>query len=558
MIFDDIPLPKKRDAIGRGRTPDDGGKPTRAASIANRAKMAAKRAKKLADRELKTAQGKLNAVKAKVDRKKEVLRNAENVTSGKSSIITDATILATPRTVQEHLIDRTIVFEPNPGPQTEFLAASEREVFYGGARGGGKSYSLIVDPLRYCDREAARALILRRTMPELRDLINHSLKLYNKAYPGAKWREQEKEWRFPSGSRIEFGYAETRQDALRYQGQSYTWIGVDELPQYPTCDIWNDLRGSLRSVDPNIPEYMRATGNPGNVGSNWVKEMFINPALWNTRFEVDIDLPDGTIEKISRRFIPAKLQDNPYLTRTKSYMTMLASLPDIQRRQWLEGDWDAWDGAAFPEFRRDVHVCQPWDLPKVWTRFRACDWGYSSPAVCLWFAIDYDNNLYVYREFKTKGMTADVFARKILELEKGDRISFGVMDSSVWAKRGDIGPTIPEVMMNIGCRWRPSDRSPNSRKAGKLEIHRRLMVDPVLKKPSIQIFSNCVNLINEVPTLPMDENDPEDVDTNANDHSYDALRYGCMARSLNPGRIDELARLTLAQRYQPADNTFGY
>ena len=108
-------------------------------------------------------------------------------------------------------------------------------------------------------------------MPELRDLINHYQRLYSRAFPGAKWREQEKEWRFQSGAKIEFGYAENMTDVLRYQGQSYTWIGIDELPQYPSPDIYNFLRSSLRSVDPNIPVYMRATGNPGNVGSQLVK-----------------------------------------------------------------------------------------------------------------------------------------------------------------------------------------------------------------------------------------------------------------------------------------------
>lgn len=127
------------------------------------------------------------------------------------------------------------------------------------------TYSLLVDPLRYCHREAARALILRRTMPELRDIINHTLRLYPKAYPGAKFREQEKEWRFPSGARIEFGYAENETDALRYQGQAYTYVGVDELPQFPSADVWNLLKGSLRSIDKEIPTFMRACVDEGDV-----------------------------------------------------------------------------------------------------------------------------------------------------------------------------------------------------------------------------------------------------------------------------------------------------
>ena len=131
-------------------------------------------------------------------------------------------------------------------------------------------------------------------------------------------------------------------DALRYQGQSYTWIGIDELPQYPTPDIFNFLRSSLRSVDPTIPVYLRATGNPGNVGSQWVKEMFVNPNTPNEPFYINIETPVG-VKQISRRFIPAKLEDNPYLMQTDDYYAMLSSLPEIQKRQFLEGDWDAFE-----------------------------------------------------------------------------------------------------------------------------------------------------------------------------------------------------------------------
>lgn len=527
-------------------------------SATEKAIKAAKEAKREQDAKIAEQAGKLSNLRQAAKKRKEKIDHALDAVTGKNPIVSAEEILEAPAAIKKELIKREVAFEPNPGPQLEFLAASEKEVFYGGARGGGKSYSLIVDPLRYCDKETARALILRRTMPELRDLINHSQSLYRKAYPGARWREQEKEWRFPSGARIEFGYAETRQDALRYQGQSYSWIGVDELPQYPTQDIWNDLRGSLRSVDPTVPEFMRATGNPGNIGSAWVKELFIDPAPWNTRFETPIELPDGTYESISRRFIPAKLSDNPYLTRTKAYMTMLASLPEIQKKQWLEGNWDVWEGAAFPEFKREVHVCEPFELPKTWVRFRCCDWGYASPAVCLWIAVDYDNNLWVYREFKTKGMSADVFARRIMELERGEKISYGVMDSSVWSKRGDVGPGIIETMAKEGCRWRPSDRSPTSRLNGKMEVHRRLALSALTNQPTLKIFRTCLNIIKELPVLPIDENDPEDVNTKANDHSYDALRYGCMSRMSSPTMIDWANRSTEREAYKPADVTFGY
>lgn len=510
----------------------------------------------------KEAKDKLDELRKQAKKDYDAARHLNRVTSGKakSTIILENEIEAIPDFVKAE-ISNNVVFRPHPGPQTEFLAATEKEVFYGGARGGGKSYSLIVDPLRYANKEAHRALILRRTMPELRDLINHSQRLYDKAFPGAKWREQEKEWRFPSGARIEFGYAENTQDALRYQGQAYTWIGVDELPQFPTSEVWNLLKGSLRSVDPTVPTFMRATGNPGNIGSMWVKEMFIDAAEPNTTFYVHIDPDDPTSDTISRRFIPAKLDDNPSLTQTKEYRNMLLSLPEIKRKQWLAGDWSAFEGSAFPEFSMETHVVLPFPIPENWVRFRSCDWGYSTPFCVLWFAVDYNNNIYIYREFYSKGLTADIFAQQVRMREAGESIQFGVMDSSVWARRGDVGPSIVEIMRTNGCYWRPSDRSPNSRLAGKYEIHRRLALrdtETGEKKPALFIFNNCRNLIRTLPLLPMDELHPEDVNTKAEDHAYDALRYGCMSRPLTPDKIDFYRQQLAHEEWTPAHPKVGY
>jgi hypothetical protein len=425
------------------------------------------------------------------------------------------------------------------------------------------SYAMLVDPLRYCTNRNHRALILRRTMPELRDMIHKSQMLYPKAYAGAKWREQEKEWRFPSGARIEFGYAENITDANRYQGSSYSFIGVDELPQFPSPDIWNFLRSSLRSVDPNLPTYMRATGNPGNVGSFWVKEMFIDPAPPNTRFEVPIKIARpgvGVIEtSITRKYIPSTVFDNPYLTYDDNYIAMLASLPEVQRRQFLEGDWSAFDNAAFSEFKVADHVVEPFEIPPGWVRWRACDWGFSSPACVLWFAADPDNNVFVYDELYVKGITADRFARMVVKRDEGAPMQTQILDASVWAMRGDVGPSIAEVMNQNGCRWRPSDRSPRSRKNGKLEVHRRLAMREFgdgTEAPGVRIFSTCRNLIRTLPLLPLDPNDPEDVDTKVEDHAYDAFRYGLSARQMNTLSWDWAS--SSSQGFTPANARFGY
>jgi hypothetical protein len=528
---------------------------------------------KKARKELAVLRNKLEVQRGQALRKEKAARKMEQLfdkdIQSKSNIVTDEEIKdGIPEQIREDMLaeDADIVFKPNPGPQTDFLAATEKEVLYGGARGGGKSYSLIIDPLRYCNKEAHRALILRKTMPELRDLISHSLRLYPKAFPGVKWREQEKEFRFPSGARIEFGYAENEQDAMRYQGQAYTWIGVDEIGQYATDRIYTLLKGSLRSVDPNIPTYLRMTCNPGGAGMHWLKEAFVDAAPWNTAFNVPIALPNGDTEYITRKFIPAKLADNPYLNQTTDYRNMLLSLPEKLKKMWLDGRWDIVEGAAFEEFDPDIHVVTPFNVPESWPRFRMCDWGFSSPFCVLWGAVDYDNTLYIYREWYSKGLTADIFAQRVRELERGEYVQYGVMDSSVWSRRGDIGPPVPEIMRLNGCIWRPSDRSSGSRKNGKMEIHRRLRIidipdqtdsTKIIQTAKLKIFNTCRNLIRTLPLLPFDEKDPEDIDTKAEDHAYDALRYGCMSRPLEPIKLEMYQQIARTDYWRPASKV-GY
>jgi hypothetical protein len=456
-------------------------------------------------------------------------------------------------------LERDIAFRPNPGPQTDFLAANEREVFYGGARGGGKTYSLLIAPLRFVDKPTSRALLIRRSMPELRDVIFQTQQLYPKAVPGAKFKTQENTWHFPGGARIEFGYCENLQDVLRYQGQSYSWIGVDELPQYDSPDVWYFLRSSLRSADPSIPLHMRATGNPGNRGSRWVKELFIEPCKPNTRFseKVEYELEGRTLStEITRKFIPASVWDNPYLTQDSSYIAMLASLPEVKRKQFLYGDWDVVEDGAFSEFNRSTHVVEPFEVPNGWTRIRAADFGFSSPSAILWGAVDYDNNIWIYRELYISKVTADQLGRMIREVESGDgKIYDAVLDSSCWARRGDRGPSIAEMLNAEGCRFRPSDRSPGSRISGKIEIHKRLMVDEDTEEPRLRIFENCPNLIRQLSSLPLDKNNPEDVDTKAEDHAYDALRYMVSSRPTNiRTAFENMPKST----WRPSDNRFGY
>lgn len=462
--------------------------------------------------------------------------------------------------------EQNVIFAPNEGPQTEFLAAGEREVLYGGAAGGGKSYAMLVDPLRYMTHSQFSGLLLRKTTEELRELIWKSQELYPKVYPGIKWSERKMQWTAPSGARLWLSYLDRDEDVLRYQGLSFSWIGMDELTQWHTPFAWNYLRSRLRSTAPDLPIYMRATTNPGGAGHNWVKKMFIDPANFGEAFDAtDIETgetlryPVGHSKEgqalFKRRFIPAKLADNPFLSEAGDYEANLLSLPEHQRRQLLEGSWDIAEGAAFTEWDRNVHVVEPYELPKTWVKFRACDYGYGSYSAVLWFAITPDEQLVVYRELYVSKVLAADLADMVLELEEDDgNIRYGVLDSSCWHRRGDTGPSLAEQMISRGCRWRPSDRSAGSRVAGKNELHRRLKVDDETFEPEIVFFSSCRNLISQLPILPLDKKNPEDIDTKAEDHLYDALRYGIMTRP----RFSVFGDNLPPPSYRPVDRVFGY
>ena len=445
-------------------------------------------------------------------------------------------------------LKESVIFQPNDGPQTDFLAAGETDVLYGGAAGGGKSYAMLVDPLRFAHRSAHRALILRRSMPELRELIDKSRELYPKAFPGCKYREVEKLWNFPSGAKIEFGFLERDADVYRYQGQAYSWIGFDEITHLPTEFSWNYLASRLRTTDPEITPYMRCTANPGGSGALWVKKRYINPSPYNESFMGN----DG----ITRKFIPARLNDNPYLAADGRYEQMLKSLPPTQRRQLLEGNWEISEGAAFTEFDREAHVIEPFEIPLHWERVKGLDYGYASESACVWAAIDpNDGTLIVYRELYRKGLLATELAEMLTNMELSDPMSVrGVLDTACWSRTGTTGPTVAETLIQAGHKLRPADKN---RIAGKIQIHEHLKLQDT-GRPRMQMFNTCPNLIRELQSIPLDKSNPEDVNTHASDHAYDALRYLIMSRPRMSDPLSQIRSLHRNQHFQPLDSTFGY
>ena len=474
-----------------------------------------------------------------------------------------------PEPIEVEVAQQKVIFEPNPGPQTEFLSSNDREVLYGGSAGGGKSYAMLADPVRYLNNPHFRGLLVRRTTEELRELISVSKTLYPQAIPNIKFMERDKTWVAPSGATLWLSYLDRDDDVTRYQGQAFSWIGFDELTQWPTPYPFDYMRSRLRTTrDSGLELYQRATTNPGGPGHSWVKRMFVDPAphgkpFWATDIETGQQLkwPKGhTLEGqplFKRRFIPATLFDNPYLAEDGMYEANLLSLPENQRKQLLEGNWDVSEGSAFPEWNRTIHVVEPYDIPSSWTKFRACDYGYGSYTGVLWFAVAPDEQLIVYRELYVSKVLATDLADMVLEAEQNDgTIRYGVLDSSLWHRRGDTGPSLAEQMIMRGCRWRPSDRSKGSRIAGKNEIHRRLQIDEFTESPRLVFFNNCTNTVAQLPIIPLDKSNSEDVDTKSEDHLYDALRYGVMTRPRS--NLFDYNPETQRSGFQAADATFGY
>ena len=510
-----------------------------------KAKMDAKKSVREKQKKLKAAQTKVESYKKSINTTTKTLNKLDG--NAASNVTEQTDIDNLPNALAQEAKEE-VIFKANEGPQEDFLAASETDVLYGGAAGGGKSYAMLVDPLRYAHRSAHRGLIIRRSMPELRELIDKSRELYPKAFPGCKYKEVEKLWNFPSGAKIEFGFLERDADVYRYQGQAYSWIGFDEITHLPTEFAWNYLASRLRTTDSEIVPYMRCTANPGGVGATWVKKRYIDPAPSYESFTGH----DG----LSRKFIPARLQDNPFLAHDGRYEKMLQALPPTQRQQLLDGNWDVSEGAAFTEFVPQLHVITPFDIPINWERVKGIDYGYASESACIWGAVDpSDGTLIIYRELYQKGLLGTELASLITNMELEDPFSVqGVLDTACWSRTGTTGPTIGETLQRAGHKLRRADKN---RIQGKIQIHEYLKVMQS-GRPRIQILNTCPNLIRELQSIPLDKRNPEDVDTHAPDHAYDALRYLIMSRPRINDTLNQMRQFHRERVYAPVDSTFGY
>lgn len=451
--------------------------------------------------------------------------------------------------------------------QREFMSRLEDEALYGGAAGGGKSDCAIAEALRQVDIPHYRGLILRKTYPQLSEMIDRSHEIYLAKEPSAVYNESKHVWKFPSGAKIYFGSLAHPDDKYNYQGKRYDFIDFDELTQF-TYDEYSYLFSRNRPNGPNTRCYIRAQANPGGVGHGWVKDRFITPAPpMTTIFErVKILFPDGHEEKRTktRIFVPSNIFDNEILMKNDpGYLTRLASLPEKERAALLYGDWNSFSGQVFSEWRDNIegyddgintHVIRPFRIPDDWRIYRGFDWGYTRPFSVGWYAVDKEGRMYRIRELYGCGGTPNVgvrweaskIANEIKRIEYEDRNLygkhiFGVADPAIFQKNG--GESIGEIMEKQGVYF---ERGDNSRMAGKQQVHNRLAFSED-GRPSLYVFSSCRNFIRTLPTLVYDNTDVEDVNSDGEDHIYDELRYVCMENPMKrPERRDIIIKADIS------------
>ena len=445
------------------------------------------------------------------------------------------------------------IWTPQPA-QERFLRRPEYEALYGGAAGGGKSEALVIEALRQVHIPHYKALILRKTYPELSELISKSQFYYPRAFPLAKYNETRHRWTFPSGATVEFGAMHRTQDKLKYQGRAWDFIAFDELTHF-TWEEYSYLFSRNRPGGPGTRVYIRASANPGGVGHGWVKERFLTPAPPGTRIvsEQTVKGRDGRPVTVTRDrvFIPARVYDNQILLRNDpNYIANLSLLPEAERRALLDGDWDSFSGQVFTEWRDDpahyddrrfTHVIRPFDIPPEWPVYRGFDWGYSRPFSIGWWAIGHDGCMYRIRELygctdqPNTGVkwTPLQLAAKIREIEKDDpnltgRRVRGIADPAIWDSSG--GESIADVMERAGVYFEKAD---HARISGKMQIHNRLAFDEN-GKAMLYVFQGCRQFIRTMPALVYSAHDVEDVDTSGEDHIYDETRYVAMERKITP------------------------
>ena len=416
--------------------------------------------------------------------------------------------------------------------QKEFFASRARYTAYGGARGGGKSWALRRKLVGLClNYEGIRCLLIRRTYGELKS--NHVAPLLSEYGEILEFSESEKSISFGNGSKIYLGYCSCDRDLLRYQGQEYDIIAIDEATQLSEYQF-SVFKASLRGVN-DFPKRIYLTCNPGGVGHAWVKRLFIDREFYSNEDPMDY------------KFIPALVYDNEVLLKSDpSYVEQLRALPQRLRDAWLGGRWDVFEGQFFSEFNEEKHVIDASIIPKYCKRFIAFDYGFDMLALLL-VAIDTEGNMYVERELCRPGLTLGEAGEVISKFISGVRVEYAVASPDLWNRRQDSGKSGFEIMQSI-FGMPPMLPADDRRIPGWRVVKEYLSVRE--GKPRLYISQSCQTLISSMQALLCDKNRAEDASSEPHSitHAPEALRYAVMSRSTPLPRKKEDPPFTFARK----------
>ncbi len=458
-------------------------------------------------------------------------------------------------------LKRTKVWAPQPGPQHALVECPLPEIFFGGARGGGKTDGVLgkwaLKERRY--GKAFNAIMFRRTTVSSEDAIERSKQIFGPL--GGRYNESKLIWRMPNGGKVSFAYLDSVQDAGEYQGRNVTDVWIEEAGQYPDSAPIDRLFGVMRSAD-GVPVQMILTANPGGAGQQWIRRRYQLVPFPKHPKVLSRTLENGTDHRMA--VIPSRITDNKILMKgdpgyvNRLYMVGGKALV----KAWLDGDWSAVEGAFFDDWDEKRHVIEPFAIPADWRRFRSGDWGSAKPFSFGWWAIVGDDYpiyqmrdgvmrlvvlprgaLVRYREWygcqehkPNTGikLTAEEVGRGIKERDAGEKFSGSVLDPAAFAQDG--GPSIAARIAKKGPKFsRADNKRVGSRGAlGGWDMMRARLKGDGDGRPMIYWFSTCTDSIRTIPVLQHDEKRPEDLDTDMEDHAADETRYACMSRQWLP------------------------
>ena len=411
--------------------------------------------------------------------------------------------------------------------QTLFHQSTADETLYGGAAGGGKTAALVAEAVTTALQYPGITIyIFRKTIPELKKTIVPEIRKQCAAYVAAghmNYNGVDRIWQFDNGSTLHLAYCQNPGDEYHYQGAEMQLLIFDELTHF-SLDQYEYLKTRVRSSRGDFPMKVMAATNPGNIGHGWVKSRFIDGKEPYKIYNSDTGF--------TTLFIPARVDDHPDERFREQYTRTLDAIADPDMRRALrEGDWDVFAGQAFSEWRSDKHVVAPFTIPDHWVKWLSYDYGFNTYAAAIWFTRDpQTNRVYAYREFYESQMPASDQARQINQLSSLESVRIRLADPSIWKSVGnaDTGERVADILQKAGLNMQPAN---NDRLAGKNAVHEALKPMPD-GLPGLQVFSSLINLIRTLPSLPYDQHRIEDIDTNAEDHLYDCLRYGLMHQAI--------------------------